>query len=136
MTTKLLLEFAIVIFLLQIASFKSYLTPLHIKQQKYDEGMERLEKFLDRKLLNKLDIIFMVVIYSVYGIFYLISYDTYREHGLMLFPLVMIALNIYNFVRGMFMLKSRKLSRNIVDKISHPLTSVYLGYFVYLLLMR
>jgi len=134
MTTKLLLEFSFVIFLLQIASFKSYLTPLHIKQQKYDEGIERLEKFLDKKLLNKLDIIFMVVIYTIYGIFYLISYDTYREHGLMLFPLVMIALNIYNFVRGMFMLKSRKLSRNIVDKISHPLTSVYLGYFVYLLL--
>ena len=71
MTTKLLLEFAIVIFLLQIASFKSYLTPLHIKQQKYDEGMERIEKFLDRKLLNKLDIVFMVVIYTIYGIFYL-----------------------------------------------------------------
>ena len=134
MTTKLLLEFSFVIFLLQIASFKSYLTPLHIKQQKYDEGIERLEKFLDKKLLNKLDIIFMVVIYTIYGIFYLISYDTYREHGLMLFPLVMIALNIYNFIRGMFMLKSRKLSRNIVDKIAHPLTSVYVGYFVYLLL--
>ena len=134
MTTKLLLEFAFVIFLLQVSSFKSYLTPLHIKQQKYDEGMERLEKFLDRKLLNKLDIVFMTIIYSIYGIFYLISYDTYREHGLILFPIMMIILNVYNFIRGMFMLKSRKLSRNIVDKIAHPLTSVYLGYFVYLLL--
>jgi len=134
MTTKLLLEFAFVIFLLQVSSFKSYLTPLHIAQQKYDESMERLEKFLDRKLLNKLDIVFMTIIYSIYGIFYLISYDTYREHGLILFPIMMIILNVYNFIRGMFMLKSRKLSRNIVDKIAHPLTSVYLGYFVYLLL--
>ena len=134
MTTKLLLEFAFVIFLLQVSSFKSYLTPLHIKQQKYDDGIERLEKFLDRKLLNKLDIIFMTIIYSIYGIFYLISYDTYREHGLMLFPIIMIVLNVYNFVRGMFMLKSRKLSRNIIDKVAHPLTSVYLGYFVWLLL--
>ena len=134
MTTKLLLEFAFVILLLQVFSFKSYLTPIHIKQQKYDEGMERIEKFLDRKLLNKLDIVFLVVIYTIYGIFYLISYDTYREHGLMLFPIMMIVLNVYNFIRGMFMLKSRKLSRNIVDRISHPLTSVYLGYFVYLLL--
>ena len=134
MTNKLLLEFSFVIFLLQITSFKSYLTPIHIKQQKYDEGMERLEKFLDRKLLNKLDIVFMTIIYSIYGIFYLISYDTYREHGLILFPIMMIILNVYNFIRGMFMLKSRKLSRNIVDKIAHPLTSVYLGYFVYLLL--
>jgi len=134
MTTKLLLEFAFVILLLQVFSFKSYLTPIHIKQQKYDEGMERIEKFLDRKLLNKLDIVFLVVIYTIYGIFYLISYDTYREHELMLFPIVMIVLTVYNFIRGMFMLKSRKLSRNIVDRISHPLTSVYLGYFVYLLL--
>ena len=134
MTTKLLLEYSFVIFLLQIASFKSYLTPLHIAQQKYDESIERLEKFLDRKLLNKLDIIFMTIIYSIYGIFYLISYDTYREHGLMLFPIIMIVLNVYNFVRGMFMLKSRKLSRNIIDKVAHPLTSVYLGYFVWLLL--
>ena len=134
MTTKLLLEFSFVIFLLQLSSFKSYLTPLHIAQQKYDEGIERLEKFIDRKLLNRLDIVFMVVIYSVYGMFYLISYDTYREHGLMVFPIIMIVLNVYNFVRGMFMLKSRKLSRNIVDRIAHPLTSVYLGYFVYLLL--
>ena len=134
MTTKLLLEFAFVIFLLQVSSFKSYLTPLHIAQQKYDESMERLEKFLDRKLLNKLDIVFMTIIYSIYGIFYLISYDTYREHGLILFPIMMIILNVYDFIRGMFMLKSRKLSRNIVDKIAHPLTSVYLGYFVYLLL--
>ena len=136
MTTKLLLEFAFVIFLLQVSSFKSYLTPLHIAQQKYDESIERLEKFLDRKLLNKLDIVFMVVIYTIYGIFYLISYDTYREHGLMLFPIMMIVLNVYNFIRGMFMLKSRKLSRNIIDRIAHPLTSVYVGYFVYLLLMR
>jgi len=135
MTTKLLLEFSFVILLLQIASFKSYLTPLHIKQQKYDDGIERLEKFLDKKLLNKLDIVFMVVIYSIYSIFYLISYDTYKEYGLMALPIIMIALNIYNFIRGMFILKSRKLSRNIVDKISHPLTSVYLGYFIYLLLM-
>jgi len=134
MTTKLLLEYSFVIFLLQIASFKSYLTPIHIKQRKYDEGMERLEKFIDKRLLNKLDIVFMVVIYSVYGMFYLISYDTYREHGLMVFPIIMIVLNVYIFVRGMFMLKSRKLSRNIVDKVAHPLTSVYLGYFVYLLL--
>jgi len=134
MTTKLLLEFAFVILLLQIASFKSYFTPIHIKQQKYDDGIERLEKFLDRKLLNKLDIIFMTIIYSIYGIFYLISYDTYREHELMLFPIIMIVLNVYNFVRGMFMLKSRKLSRNIIDKVAHPLTSVYLGYFVWLLL--
>jgi len=134
MTTKLLLEFAFVIFLLQVSSFKSYLTPLHIAQQKYDESIERLEKFLDRKLLNKLDIVFMVVIYTIYGIFYLISYDTYREHGLMLFPIMMIVLNVYNFIRGMFMLKSRKLSRNIIDRIAHPLTSVYLGYFVWLLL--
>ena len=133
MTTKLLLEYSFVIFLLQIASFKSYLTPIHIKQRKYDEGMERLEKFIDKRLLNKLDIVFMVVIYSVYGMFYLISYDTYREHGLMVFPIIMIVLNVYIFVRGMFMLKSRKLSRNIVDKVAHPLTSVYLGYFVYLL---
>jgi len=136
MTTKLLLEFAFVIFLLQVSSFKSYLTPLHIAQQKYDEGIERLEKFLDRKLLNKLDIVFLVVIYTIYGIFYLISYDTYSKHGLMALPIIMIALNIYNFVRGMFMLKSRKLNRNIVDRIAHPLTSVYVGYFVYLLLMR
>ena len=134
MTTKLLLEFAFVIFLLQVSSFKSYLTPLHIAQQKYDESIERLEKFLDRKLLNKLDIVFMVVIYTIYGIFYLISYDTYREHELMLFPIVMIVLTVYNFIRGMFMLKSRKLSRNIIDRIAHPLTSVYLGYFVWLLL--
>jgi len=133
MTTKLLLEFSFVIFLLQITSFKSYLTPIHIKQQKYDEGMERLEKFLDRKLLNKLDIVFLIVIYTIYGIFYLISYDTYNEHGLMLFPIVMIVLTVYNFIRSMFMLKSRKLSRNIVDKIAHPLSSVYLGYFVWLL---
>jgi len=133
MTTKLLLEFAFVIFLLQVSSFKSYLTPLHIKQQKYDEGMERLEKFLDRKLLKKLDIVFLVVIYTIYGIFYLISYDTYREHELAVLSIVMIVLNVYNFIRGMVMLKSRKLSRNIVDRISHPLTSVYLGYFVYLL---
>ena len=101
MTTKLLLEFAFVIFLLQVSSFKSYLTPLHIAQQKYDEGIERLEKFLDRKLLNKLDIVFLVVIYTIYGIFYLISYDTYSKHGLMALPIIMIALNIYNFVRGM-----------------------------------
>jgi len=133
MTTKLLLEFAFVIFLLQVTSFKSYLTPIHIKQQKYDEGMERLEKFLDKKLLNKLDIVFMTIIYSTYGIFYLISYDTYREHGLAVLSIIMIVLNVYNFVRGMFMLKSRKLSRNIVDRIAHPLTSVYVGYFVYLL---
>ena len=46
MTTKLLLEFAFVILLLQVSSFKSYLTPLHIAQQKYDECMERLEKFI------------------------------------------------------------------------------------------
>jgi len=135
MNIYLLLEFAFVIFLLQVSSFKNYLTPIHIAQKKYDEGIERLEKFLDRKLLNKLDIIFMTIIYSTYGIFYLISYDTYREHGLMLFPIVMIVLNVYNFVRGMVILKSRKLSRNIVDRIAHPLTSVYLGYFVYLLLM-
>ena len=133
MITKLLLEFSFVIFLLQISSFKSYLTPLHIAQQKYDEGIERLEKFIDRKLLNKLDIVFMVVIYIIYGVFYLISYDTYKIHGLVVFTIIMIALNVYNFVRGIFMLKSRKLSRNIIDKISHPLTSVYLGYFVYLL---
>jgi len=134
MTTKLLLEFAFVIFLLQVSSFKSYLTSIHTVQKKYDESMERLEKFIDRKLLNRLDIIFLVVIYTIYGIFYLISYDTYREHGLMLFPIIMIVLNIYNFIRGMFVLKSRKLSRNIVDKVAHPLTSVYLGYFVWLLL--
>ena len=133
MTTKLLLEFAFVILLLQVFSFKSYLTPIHIKQQKYDEGIERLEKFLDKKLLNKLDNIFMVVIYSVYGIFYLISYDTYKECGLMALPIIMIVLNVQNFIRGLFILKSRKLSRNIVDRIAHPLTSVYLGYFVYLL---
>jgi len=134
MTTKLLLEFTFVIFLLQVSSFKSYLTPVHIIQQKYDEGIERLEKFIDRKLLNKLDIVFMVVIYSIYGIFYLISYDTYREHGLTVFPIIMIVLTVYNFIRGMVMLKSRKLSRNIIDKVAHPLTSVYVGYFVYLLL--
>jgi len=134
MTTKLLLEFSFVIFILQITSFKSYLTPVHIIQQKYDEGMERLEKFLDKKLLNKLDIVFLVVIYTIYGIFYMISYDTYREHGLAVLPIMMIVLNVYNFIRGMFILKSRKLSRNIIDKISHPLTGVYLGYFVYLLL--
>jgi len=134
MTTKLLLEFAFVIFLLQIASFKSYLTPIHIKQQKYDEGMERLEKFLDRRLLNKLDIIFMTIIYSTYGIFYLLSYDIYKVHGLVIFPIVMIVLNVYNFIIGMFVLKSGKLSRNIIDKIAHPLTSVYVGYFVWLLL--
>ena len=134
MTTKLLLEFAFVIFLLQVSSFKSYLTPLHIKQQKYDEGVERLEKFIDKRLLDKLDIVFLVVIYSIYGMFYLVSYNTYEEHGLMVFSIIMIVLNVYNFVRGMFMLKSRKLSRNIVDKVAHPLTSVYLGYFVYLLL--
>jgi len=134
MANKILLEFAFVIFLLQVSSFKSYLTPIHIVQQKYDEGIERLEKFIGRKLLNKLDVVFMVVIYSVYGMFYLISYNTYREYGLMALPIIMIALNIYNFIRGMFMLKSRKLSRNIVDKIAHPLTSVYVGYFVYLLL--
>jgi len=136
MTTKLLLEFAFVILLLQVFSFKSYLTPLHIIQKKYDEGIERLEKFLDRKLLNKLDIILLVVIYTIYCIFYLISYDTYDKHGLMAFPIMMIVLNAYNFIRGMFILKSRKLSRNIVDRIAHPLTSVYVGYFVYLLLMR
>jgi len=60
MTTKLLLEYSFVIFLLQIASFKSYLTPIHIKQRKYDEGMERLEKFIDKRLLNKLDIVFIL----------------------------------------------------------------------------
>ena len=133
MTNKLLLEFSFVIFLLQVSSFKSYLTPLHITQQKYDEGVERLEKFIDRKLLNKLDIIFMTIIYSIYCIFYLISYDTYKDNGLMVFPIIMIVLTVYNFIRSMFMLKSRKLSRNIIDKVAHPLTSVYLGYFVYLL---
>jgi len=45
----------------------------------------------------------------------------------------MIVLTVYNFIRGMVMLKSRKLSRNIIDKVAHPLTSVYVGYFVYLL---
>jgi len=134
MTTKLLLEFSFVIFLLQVSSFKNYFTPLHIVQQKYDEVMERLEKFLDKRLLYKLDIVFMIVLYSIYGVFYLISYDTYKEHGLMLLPIIMIILNIYNFIRGLFVLKSRKLSRNIVDKVSHPLTSVYLGFYVYLLL--
>jgi len=133
MTTKLLLEFAFVIFLLQISSFKNYFTPLHIVQQKYDEGMERLEKFLDRRLLYKLDIVFMIVIYSIYGIFYLISYDTYEEHGLMLLPIIMIILNVCNFIRGLFVFKNRKLSRNIIDKISHPLTSVYICWFVWLL---
>jgi len=134
MTTKLLLEFAFVIFLLQVSSFKSYLTPIYIVQQKYDEGIERLEKFIDIKLLNKLNIVFLVVIYSIYGIFYLISYDTYNKHGLMVFPIVMIILNVYNFIRSMFILESGRLSRNIVDKIAHLLTSVYVVYFVYLLL--
>jgi len=96
--------------------------------------MERLEKFLDKRLLYKLDIVFMIVIYSIYGVFYLTSYDTYKEHGLILFPIIMIILNICNFIRGLFVLKSRKLSRNIVDKISHPLTSVYVCWFVWLLL--
>jgi len=135
MTTKLLLEFAFVIFLLQLYKLKSYFMPLEKKQEKFDSNRENVEKFIDKKLLNKLDIVFMVVIYSIYGLFYVISYDTYNEHGLMLFPIAMIVLNIYNFIRGMFVLKSRKLSRNIVDKIAHPLSSVYLGYFVYLLLM-
>jgi len=134
MTTKLLLEFAFVIFLLQVSSFKSCLTPLHIKQQKYDEGIEACEKYFSKQLISKISIVYLILIYSIYGIFYLISYDAYSEHGLVVFPIVMIVLNIYNFVRGLFVLKSRKLSRNIVDKIAHPLTSVYLGYFVYLLM--
>jgi len=134
MTNKLLLEFAFVIFLLQVSSFKSYLTPLHIVQKKYDEGIEACEKYFSKQLVSKISIVYLILIYSIYGIFYLISYNTYREHGLMVFPIIMIVLNVYNFVRGMFMLKSRKLSRNIVDRIAHPLTSVYLGYIVYLLL--
>jgi len=134
MTIKLLLEFSFVIFLLQVSSFKSYLTPLHIKQQKYDEGIEACEKYFSKQLVSKISIVYLILIYSIYGIFYLISYDTYSEHGLVVFPIVMIVLNIYNFVRGMVVLKSRKLSRNIIDKIAHPLTSVYLGYFIYLLL--
>jgi len=134
MTTKLLLEFTFVIFLLQVYKTKSYFTPLKIKQEKFDSNRENVEKFINKKILNKIFIILSMLYGSIYFTFYIIGIELFKETNLVVFPILMIGLLTYDIVKTLLEFKSGMLWNSIIDKLEHPMTTAYLLYFVYYVL--
>ena len=134
MTTKLLLEFAFVIFLLQLYKLKSYFMPLEKKQEKFDSNRENVEKFINKKILNKIFIILSMLYGSIYFTFYIIGIELFKETNLVVFPILMIGLLTYDIVKTLLEFKSGMLWNSIIDKLEHPITTAYLIYFVYYIL--
>jgi len=134
MTTKLLLEYSFVIFLLQMFKLKTYFMPLHIRQEKYNSERESLNKLLSKNTMNKSVILVSGIFSLVYIVFYLIGYELFKGTNVVYIFILMIILVIYGFIRVVINIRSDKLKENIIDKISQPITTAYLIYFVYYVL--
>ena len=131
MTTKLLLEFAFVIFILQAMKIKSYFTPLEIRQQKYDNGRFELDKLLGKTMTNRLVIICSVVFTIIYISFYLVGFKLFIGTKLIVFPIFLTITSIYGLIDTILDVNKDKLTENIMNRISQPVNTAYLIYFVW-----
>jgi len=135
MTTKLLLEFAFVIFLLQVFRLKTYFTPFVKKQEKYNNSRVELEKLLGKNIVNMIFIIILIIFSLIYIGFYSIGFEVYKGTYLIYFSELMIALTLYELIHIIIEEKRNKLRKSfVIDKLMHPMISVYLVYFVYYVL--
>jgi len=134
MTTKLLLEFAFVIFILQAMKIKSYFTPLEIRQQKYDNGRFELDKLLGKTMTNRLVIICSVVFTIIYISFYLVGFKLFIGTKLIVFPIFLTITSIYGLIDTILDVNKDKLTENIMNRISQPVNTAYLIYFVWYVL--
>ena len=134
MTTKLLLEFAFVIFILQVFRLKSYFTPLEIRQQKYDSGKADLEKFIGKNIVNRISIIILVLLALIYIVFYVIGFKLFIGTNLIVLPILLGMLTIYGLIKNIIEVKSDKLKDGLISKVLQPANTGYLIYFVWYVL--
>jgi len=135
MTTKLLLEFSFVIFLLQLFRIKTYFIPLEKRKEKYNNSRAELEKLLGKNIVNMIFIIMLIIFSLIYIVFYSIGFEVYKGTNLVYFSELMIALTLYELIHIILEEKRNKLRKSfVIDKLMHPMISVYLGWFIYYVL--
>ena len=139
MTTKILLEFALVIFLLQIFRLKSYLESSKEKQIKYktyENSKINAEGILGVKLVNRLTVIVSGLFGLIYISFYLVGFKLFMGTNLVVFPILLTMLILYEYILIIIdTIKNKSMNGNkmygLIDKISQPANTAYLVYFVW-----
>jgi len=142
MTTKLLLEFAFVIFILQVFRLKSYLESSKEKQIKYKiykNNKIDAEGILGVKLTNRLTVIVTGLFGLIYISFYLIGFKLFMGTNLVVFPILLTMLILYEYILIILdTIKNKSMNNNkmygLIDKISQPANTAYLIYFVWYVL--
>jgi len=139
MTTKILLEFALVIFLLQIFRLKSYLESSKEKQIKYktyENSKINAEGILGVKLVNRLTVIVSGLFGLIYISFYLVGFKLFIGTNLVIFPILLTMLILYEYILIILdTIKNKSMNSNkmyrLIDRISQPANTAYLIYFVW-----
>jgi len=142
MTTKLLLEFALVIFILQVFRLKSYLESSKEKQIKYktyENSKINAEGILGVKLVNRLTVIVTGLFGLIYISFYLVGFKLFMGTNLVVFPILLTTLILYEYILIILdTIKNKSMNNNkmygLIDKISQPANTAYLIYFVWYVL--
>jgi len=142
MTTKILLEFALVIFLLQIFRLKSYLESSKEKQIKYktyENSKINAEGILGVKLVNRLTVIVSGLFGLIYISFYLVGFKLFIGTNLVVFPILLAMLILYEYILIILdTIKNKSMNSNkmygLIDRISQPANTGYLIYFVWYVL--
>ena len=142
MTTKILLEFALVIFLLQIFRLKSYLESSKEKQIKYktyENSKINAEGILGVKLVNRLTVIVSGLFGLIYISFYLVGFKLFIGTNLVVFPILLAMLILYEYILIILdTIKNKSMNSNkmyrLIDRISQPANTAYLIYFVWYVL--
>ena len=139
MTTKILLEFALVIFLLQIFRLKSYLESSKEKQIKYktyENSKINAEGILGVKLVNRLTVIVSGLFGLIYISFYLVGFKLFIGTNLVIFPILLTMLILYEYILIILdTIKNKSMNSNkmyrLIDRTSQPANTAYLIYFVW-----
>jgi len=136
MTNKLLLEFAFVIFILQVFRLKSYLESSKEKQIKYKNNKVNIEGILGVKLVNRLTVIVTGLFGLIYISFYLVGFKLFIGTNLVVFPILLTMLILYEYILIIIdTIKNKSMNGNkmygLIDKISQPANTAYLVYFVW-----
>ena len=142
MTNKLLLEFAFVIFILQVFRLKSYLESSKEKQIKYktyENSKINAEGILGVKLVNRLTVIVTGLFGLIYISFYLVGFKLFIGTNLVVFPILLTTLILYEYILIILdTIKNKSMNNNkmygLIDKISQPANTAYLIYFVWYVL--
>ena len=137
MTNKLLLEFAFVIFILQVFRLKSYLESSKEKQIKYktyENSKINAEGIVGVKLVNRLTVIVSGLFGLIYISFYLVGFKLFIGTKLIVFPIFLTITSIYGLIDTILDVNKDKLTENIMNRISQPVNTAYLIYFVWYVL--